>query len=499
MDIASIIGAREVVTSSVLVARLKGKGLSAAQARQRLSREAANGSGVWRSDKLALPHNKRLYARTSFVGHNQFFEAVATHLGTARPGLARCLVAAARRPVLLEYEVARLSASLLTAPVTARVPTLSKEMSALTEAGFRHHAPDTSLSRLVQQTAPPATTVGPAHKAAAKRAAETQITRILGEHYRRHNLISWNSLNVADYQAGVLPFNEVPFCGFAYSWARPMVAFRKGRPPRPTPVLFDVYARHCFDEDVAGFTKRLERAQHARKLNFPLLAVIGAYDFAPSAFEAARKEGMLVVNLRDFFGDVALNALAAMESVLVNVEAGTPIGVSDVDNDLAKKLVALQSHPLIVDIKGVALESTAALTARADGWEDVRLGVDVPFDQTTRDVDVLGMRHGETEFRAIECKAHRKDIEVPPSEVKKFFTETVPALVKARSGKGARPTVHVEFWTTGIVGVDAQRAFKECKLGKHVKARLLGLEDVLKAIPSNLKRSRALVQAIAEV
>ncbi|MFZ2874293.1 MAG: hypothetical protein WAZ94_07395 [Phycisphaerales bacterium] len=499
MDIAGTIGHREVLTSSTLLARMVKKGLSPAQARQRMSRGAEDGKRIWRSQNLALPHNERLFARREFVGSPQFFNAVGAHLESARPGLARCLEAATKRPVLLEYEVAKLSASLLNAPATARVPTIQREMAALTEVGFRHDAPGTSLSRVVQETSTHAATIGPTHKAAAKRAAETQITRILGEHYRRHNLISWNSLNVADSQAGVLPFNDVPFCGYAYSWARPMVMFRTGRDPCPTPVMFDVYARHCFEEDVSGFKNRLERARRARKLAFPLLAVIGAYDFAPSAFEFAKKEGMLVVNLRDFFGNDALDALAAMEAVLVHVDAGTPISSGTGDKDLAEKLARLHSHPLIVDIKGVALESTAALTAKADGWEDVRLGVDVPFDQTTRDVDVLGMRYGETEFRAIECKAHRKDIEVPGSEVKKFFTETVPSLVKARSTRGTRPDIRAEFWTTGIIGSDAKRAFGECKMGKHIDARLWGLEDVLKAIPKNLKRSRALVQAISEV
>lgn len=500
MDISSAIGPKEVLTSSTLLARLRAKGLSSTQARQRMRRQAeSDEGGVWRSKALALPRNERLFALKNFVGQTQFLDAVSTHLKTARKGLARCLVAATRRPVLLEYEVAKLSASLLTVHATARTPTVREEMAALTEVGFRHDAADTTLSRLGQETATTAATSYPAQKAAAKRAAETQITRILGEHYRRQNLIGWTSLTVADSLAGVLPFNGMLFSGFAYSWAKPLVILRQNRSRCPTPVMFDVYARHCFDEDVAGFAHRLSRAEHAKKLAFPLLGIIAAYDFAPSAFATAKKEGMLVVNLKDFFGSDALKALAAIEAVLVEVNAATPQGAGSSGNDLAQTFKRLESHPLIADIKGMALESTAALVARADGWEDVQLGVDVPFDQTSRDVDVLATQHGQTKLRAIECKAHRRDIEVRPSDVKKFFNETVPALVKSRSMNGTRPSVLAEFWTTGTIGTDAKRAFSECSFGSHVKPHLWGLEDVLKAIPTNLKRSTSLVRSIAEV
>src|SRR5947208_1887707 len=81
----------DVVTSSVLAARLKKRdGVSDAHARKMVSRRFAE-EGLWRSEKLKLQQNERLFARRQFQGTASFFQKVVPLLEKSRPGIARCL------------------------------------------------------------------------------------------------------------------------------------------------------------------------------------------------------------------------------------------------------------------------------------------------------------------------------------------------------------------------------------------------------------------------
>jgi len=74
VDLGMHFGPREVVSSSALADRLvKGVGLSPAYARQVMKRAFLE-AGLWRSEKLALPRDERLFAQRSFYGSYNFSE-----------------------------------------------------------------------------------------------------------------------------------------------------------------------------------------------------------------------------------------------------------------------------------------------------------------------------------------------------------------------------------------------------------------------------------------
>jgi hypothetical protein len=77
----------------------------------------------------------------------------------------------------------------------------------------------------------------------------------------------------------------------------------------------------------------------------------------------------------------------------------------------------------------------------------------VPWQQTTRDVDVFGIRGDE--LHIIECKAYHGKKSISREDVRKFFTETVPAL-KGWLRTHNRPFERciAEIWTTGHKGKD---------------------------------------------
>lgn len=88
----------DVLTSSELIALIRKRdGETEANARQLLSRNA-NAEGVWRSERLRLPKDERLFARKKFMGTPYFYTCLGKKLlASKRRGLARCLEAAGRQ------------------------------------------------------------------------------------------------------------------------------------------------------------------------------------------------------------------------------------------------------------------------------------------------------------------------------------------------------------------------------------------------------------------
>ena len=173
-----------------------------------------------------------------------------------------------------------------------------------------------------------------------------------------------------------------------------------------------------------------------RNARIPLLGVIAAHTFTGDAWNTAKKGGLLAINLRQAYGKTALKTLVRMEHLLGVAVANDPLGShgAEIDYDtLAEDVEAMRVHPHVADLRGLGLEVAAAVLLRAHGWEDVRLGLSVQFNDTTREVDVVGKRSGEDELHVVECKAAHEAKELDPAHVRKFFTETVPAVLEVFS------------------------------------------------------------------
>ena len=196
------------------------------------------------------------------------------------------------------------------------------------------------------------------------------------------------------------------------------------------------------------------------------------------------------------FTKTALKTLAMMGHLLESAVADHPPGkhTAAIDYDaLTDDVEALRAHPYVADLRGLGLEVVAAVLLRARGWEDVRLGWSVPFKDTTREVDVMGKRSGDDEIHVVECKAAHEAKDLEPAHVRKFFAETVPAVLKAYQGT---KSCQAEIWTTGRVGDAARRELAGIALAKRVKPALLEKADILSVIPSTLSPCKRLIKVL---
>ena len=313
----------EILTSGELAARLTTTGLSAAAARQVISR---NNDPAVRVLPFRLPHRARLFTRRTSVQNESFYLRLADVMIKVRPGVARTIVALLKRRILPRADAHRLLAAPLT-PKSSRTPTYDAEVKALTDLGLCYVEDSTmALERLTFNSI-----VGlpKSHQLARSERARQIVamffTRMITDQCRRQGVISWTGTTLPD-GTGAVMFNDHVFSAIGYSWLDPLMRRAVGQKPKPTPVLFDVYARECDVQDVLGFVHRLAHIGSNRNARMPVLGVLAAYAFSGDAWSVAKARGLLAINLRQSYGDAALAMLAKMEHLLHLADAGDWFG-----------------------------------------------------------------------------------------------------------------------------------------------------------------------------
>ena len=490
------IAPNEILTSGQLAERLIATGLSPAAARQVISRNH-NDPAVWVLP-FRLPRRSRLFTLRASVQNEVFYHRLSAVIAESRPGLARTILMLLKRQILLRADAQRLLAAPLR-PKSSRTPTYQVEVNALVDLQLcQVEGAETALERLTLNAL-----VGSqsSHQLArserARQIVDMHLTRMITDQFRKQAVIGWTSATLADLETGTVRFSDHVFSAFGYSWLDPLVRRAVGKKPKSVPVLFDVCARECDVHDVRGFLHRLARIGSNRNARMPVLGVIAAYAFAADAWSVAKRHGLLAINLRQSYGDAALATLAKMEHLLRLAGAGDLFSehATAIDLDeLADDFTALRVHPYVAALRSLGLEVVTAVLLRAQGWENVQLGRVVRFQDTERDVDVMGTRGGEDEIYLVECKAAHEAKELDPAHVLKFFTETVPAALKVFTNV---TKCQAEIWTTGRIGERAQATLASLELRKCVRATLQEKTDILSLVPTPLLQCKRLIETIS--
>lgn len=492
----------QVLTSSELVERLKHEGASDANARQIISRNS-NTNGVWRSEELRLARDERLFAEKQFVGTPAFLIAVGEKLRkTSRQGFARCVIALAKDAVLHRVNVIRLLAAPTEMEMSDNPPRgvlYENELAGLRELGVRLIQRDTALESIVAPGDMDSEELDSlANQGAQQLRYEALLTRILVERLRRQNMLSWNRVELPDVETPYTLFNRQLFSAYGFSYLSPIVRWKEGAAsPTPCPVLIDCYHDVCATPQVQSFLQRIERATIRRRRRLPTLGLIAARDFDADAWKLARHHGLMTVSFRQMFGDEALNAMAQVEQLMNGLGRESPADGQRRFEGIAKLLDDLKTNPVIRDLRSIAFEAISALILRSQGFESVELGRIVPWQETTRDVDVFAVRGDE--LRIIECKAYHRKKSISGEEVRKFFTQTVPALKQWMRQTDRRfSTCTASIWTTGPIGKDAGDTLYKLPRSNGDVWDIRRMSDLYDDIPRNIReRSIQLLESIA--
>lgn len=466
-----ILHAREVATSMDLLRRLEKRGYSPSAARKILERDFS-GPGIWRSNQLRLKTKARLYASSLYYGDSPFLQSIRPILEEQRPGIARVLSAIELQDAIDESDITRLTAVRLDRSGTSKA--LSRERSAIEEAGLGKLELGPTGRYCLVRTKHAGTEEGRklAFHMLAKREAERGWLKLLLQLLRQQSLIEWNTPLLYDKQFGTQLFS-----GYAFSKIRPMLQF-KDRKAKACPVVFEILTRQAELFDVAAFQERIFRAGANPQSKRRILGVIGAPYFSREALLAAKKNGMMVVNFKEVFGQAALDMMISAEDLL-NTFTAPPDDPADkaksatATDKFIESITAMRNHPMVAELSGMAFESFACMVLQSAGYEDVRAGLKVRCQidgkETYRDCDVTGKRSDAVEeCRIIECKALNTKNEITRDDVKKFFTETVPAYL-THVGKSDVAICSAEIWTTGQVAKDTRDYLAALPMKRIVK------------------------------
>ena len=373
------------------------------------------------------------------------------------------------------------------------------ELKALTEIGIRVIHRATPLESLCLPTLSPGLDVnGAAARANQRLRTETVIARILIDRLRQQNILTWNQVEIPELAAPYSVFNGQVFTAHGYSYLGPLVRWNDGGKPVSCPVVIDCYLNTCSRMQVESLIERIERVSIRKAGRRRLLGILAARHFDPEAWKLARGHGFFTVNLRQQFGEEALEAMIQVEKLVHDIMRGE--SASDVASNFvsfADVIEELKKNPIVAELRAVGFEALTALILNADGYQPTTLGQIVPYGNTVRDVDVYGFRGDQ--LRIVECKAYHGGKSITPDEVKKFFTETVPALKNWLRTKGQQfGTCFAEIWTTGTKGKDAGDALYKLSRPKGDTWGIRRRDEICDYAPKLVKdRALQLLNSIA--
>jgi hypothetical protein len=486
------IGEDEVLLSSEVISRLCETGYSRDAARQLISRQATGGL-VWRSNDLKLSGNERLFARKAFRRQIGFFQECSRILKeTDRRGFVRVLDALAVSQVLCKPDLVRL---LAISPVDTGKGSIERELKALAELGVKVHHRGGTIECVSGPSVHGSDIDELAFRARRKMDYERVVTNILIDVFRKQNIIRWNQVDVATPENPLVVFNKNFFSAIGYSYLSG-IRSRRNEKLVPAPVLIDCYTEVCSLSRVQSFNERFQHATIRNKSKLTSIAVIAARDFETDAWSRSRELGFMTINLRQMFGEEALDAMIAMEQLVYDLNASN----KDTDFGRFSSLIdELKTNPVVISIQSTGFEIVAGLVLKSLGFEQMHLGKSIPWKNTTRDVDVYAIRGDE--LRVIECKAYHSNKSVSETDVNKFFHETVPALKGYLRKNDVKFTNCIgEIWTTGSRGAEAEKALAKIKGNpSQDEFSVLNRSRVLELLPQTIRTTAAkLINDIAK-
>jgi len=494
-----VLSPNKIYTSEEARAALQGSG-SPSAARQKLSRAVASGK-LWRSEVIVLEHNRRLICDPRFLKSKSFGPQVRRILAKERRSLIRAAEALEKRKILLAFELARVLGAPFEDSGKEKYPVWKKEFQALEEGRC---GVIEALGERLERMKAPKVKGDQATAIAIERCGELdvaqQMAAVVMQQLKNQNLIAWNdSPEIRRESYGVI-FNNYVFSEASFTWLRPTNFRPTSKGTREAvPMVMDCYARRVELYDVEGFLVRLERAGEHNKKKQTFYGVLVGQHFSKDALNRAKREGLHLIHLGQMFGDDAMK-LVQQYSELAQSVTGNMDRLDPKKFDLiTDSLTDLKSSPIVKDLRSIGFEILASLLLRSENYANVKMNLNVPFLETTREIDATGKRmtEGTVVHRVVECKAHGARIDLTEEEVKKFFTETVPAALK-HFGKEDDCLIEAELWTTGKISKETEEHLDKLKLSKKVTPKIRGLRSIKKLVPKELKPARKLLEAIAK-
>jgi hypothetical protein len=223
--ILGVIGAKEVLNSSEVIARLQKTGMTNAAARQTLTRGSKCGE-IWRSETLKMSQNERLLARFRFVGSTDFLNEVKpVLLKNNRRGLLRCVELLQLRRLMNPVDAMRILAVTPQKKIgdKSRRPDFEEEVAALSELGVVRWA-----EALVLRWTKEDEKIQSEGNALSQRLRQDAVLcRILCDTLTRQNILGWHQGEMPSLEKPYTLFSGQVFSAYSFSYLAPLKSSKK--------------------------------------------------------------------------------------------------------------------------------------------------------------------------------------------------------------------------------------------------------------------------------
>jgi hypothetical protein len=468
LSVEAILQSEGPCLSSRLCARLEHQGLSAAAARQRVSR--SNGT-VKRLKGLVFPRGARFLYHESSFGSEQYWNALIRDIGVASPAYAAAVAALQARGGIVPrafWDV--VSGSPLRQKRQIASETVLERLLAV------------SLAELVDVIG-----VGPcvALNGYFSRLDDAVLkARLTTEKILLLAVRDWaRKLGVASYNKIALRHDagSPPRVGtFAWdltgpSYLRAMTRRTQDGKLKPGFLVCDVVSGEGVGATaVSAFIRKCELMAGMKKMP-PLFPVFIADRFSHDAFKLGRSHGVMAATPGTLFGrDVAVG-LAALLRTLTKA-AAVAVKHPELIGELFDKLGRIEGAA--ANLRGALFEMLVGhcVVKMDDGSIDIgKKIVDLETGERA-EIDVFRVK----EYRDVwsyECKAHQPGEIVGIAPIEKWITEKVPLIhrVLRREKRFQESLSHFEFWTCGSFSEEARTRLENA--AANTRRYTLGWKD----------------------
>lgn len=298
------------------------------------------------------------------------------------------------------------------------------------------------------------------HEMRARIATEAVLLDSIKTWAGRMNLASPNTTKVRE--TGVIPqFSTCCFdlCGPCY--LRP-IRRKKEKVVNPAFLVADVIAgTELSERHVLSFLRKCRLLGALRGLS-PFLPMLIADGFSTEALSACRKEGIIATTPATLFGKDAARALKDLFETLANAAS-----VAATDPDRIEKLFSQLSkvEGAAGNLRGALFELIVGHMVRAIEGGSIDIGT-VIFDKMTSDraeVDVLLVK--EKRITAYECRGYQPTTQIDFAEVEEWLKKRVPIINKGLRQRESLSDSSIDFelWTCGTFTPEALSALEAAK------------------------------------
>lgn len=436
--------------SSQVVRELGHLGVNPVSARQRIARAAT----VLRLS--GLPHREMFLYLREHKGTSAFRQALTEAFVESNSSLGVAISSLAMRRIVPVAEFGVISGSPLTLKghVSSTAILLKLEEEELVERSTFENVDYLGLTGLVDAPA--------LSRVAAKRLAEDIIIRAIATWSTKLGLGAYGNAEMR--QPRKLPtFGQFNWDFVVPSYVFPLVT---KTPANASPGFLVADVSWGSPVDAPGIQYFIRKCETMRSLRNtrPFLGIFVADYFAPEAFQALRRAGLIAATVENLFGKDLADGLRLLVDTLTKAATAAADNPKVID-ELFRRLSAIEGAA--GNLRGHLLELLVAHCVRArEPHERIRIGFigTLPAKGQSFEIDVL-REVGRAQLVAYECKARGPSTAVTQQEIEEWLTIKVPRardyfIEHFREVRSHR----FEFWTTGLIEPDAVR-WLEAKRG----------------------------------